>query len=240
MQAVEFKKLLLDVANSLGTNVNNSVLSFEKPGLNLEDYYTVCFQASDNLVNRSYRKWSLICLEQMVEKSIDIPLIINHDWDDVDAIKGFVYKTEMVKFDIVPEGYKQVLGYEEINKKIVQKEGLNIVLFYCAIPKFLEEDIQKLESIYNSCSTGGILLKVKLVCPNCSETRGVETTFTEKDKNGDYVCPHNIPSFWSAYYCDEETSEYDFADYAEIKGDYDSVELSIVVSGNLPNARIKR
>jgi hypothetical protein len=205
-----------------------------------DDVSLFCFMGSDNLVNRSFRKWHLKTLKQICDKSVGIRLIKNHSWSEVDGIKGYVYKTEMKTFDSIPPGYQQVNGYAEVNQGIVQEEKLNCVYFYVMIPNYDLETVNALKyRLYDSCSTGGTIDNVSLICPHCSAEYGREISFTEKDKTGNYICPHNIPySFLNPKYIYDEELDYNFADYAEIKGEYDSVELSLVVSGNLPQAKL--
>ena len=195
--------------------------------------------ASDNLVNRSYRKWHQTLLRDICEQSIGVPFLLNHDWDDAEEIIGIVVNTELKTYSEIPEGYKQVRGYEEVNKKIVDKEGLQVAYFTVAVPKECEAKGKIEQGIYKGVSTGGFLESYELICPNCSAEKGREVSFLEVDKMGDYVCPHQMPySFMNPQFNEDEN--YNFADYMEINGVYDAIELSVVVSPNLPNAKVVR
>lgn len=204
-----------------------------------EDYEYFTFMASDNLINFSYRKWSTEILNQMAKNHANIPLILNHEWDAVETTLGYCTKSWIEKSENLPNSYSQVPGMEKFNKKIVEKEGLHNLYLKFAVPKHLELEIKHLKTgIYNFVSTGGLLLKPEFVCPNCTELRGEKTTFTQKDKKGNYVCPHAMPHPWLFQYFDEdELADMEIADYVIIDGDYSPSELSLVVAGNYPSAK---
>lgn len=202
------------------------------------DWIIVNFRASDNLVNRSYRRWSLNVLELMRIKCIENPLLIDHEWDDSDCSAGFIIDSQIVRTTEAP--LNQKLGYEEINQKIIDKEGY-VSLILTAV---IKADLGVVEALkhrsINSCSTGGEIDSVRMICPHCTEEHGREVTFTETDKLGNFVCPHLIPSTWTTYYAAEEDSEYQIADYIILDGNYENLELSICNIGNLPNAKVIR
>lgn len=203
-----------------------------------ESWILVNFRASDNLINRSYRRWSLNVLELMRIKCLENPLLIDHEWDNSASACGFIIDSQIIKTSEVPKHQK--LGYEEINQKIIDKEGYVSLILTAAINS--DELIGK--SLKNksldSCSTGGEIENVRLICPHCSEQHGREVTFTESDKIGNFICPHLIPSIYDRYYKDDEGSEYQTADYVELDGNYENLELSICNIGNLPNAKVIR
>lgn len=215
-----------DINNLFGTNYKSD-----------DEFRLFTVLASDNLVNRSYRKWHQNLLKDICEQSVGVPFLLNHDWDEAGEIIGFVVNTDLKTYKEIPEGYKQVRGYEEINQKIVDKEGLQCAYFTVAVPADCDACEKIEQGIFKGVSTGGFLESYELICPNCSEEKGREISFVETDKNGDYICPHSMPySFMNPQF--NEDSDYNFADYVEINGVYDAIELSVVVSPNLPNAKV--
>ena len=73
-----------------------------------------------------------------------------------------------------------------------------------------------------------------IICPHCSEEYGREVSFFEVDEYGAYVCPHEIPGGF------EYKEDSLVADYAIWDGNFEGVELSLVVCGNLPGASVMR
>lgn len=205
-----------------------------------DDWLVVNFRASDNLVNRSYRKWHLNTLNLMAEKSVGDPLLIDHEWFESDAGCGFIINSQLVKTNKIPEYQK--LGYEEINQKIIKKEGYVELIMTAAIP-IIDANKTWIDAIknrvINSCSTGGEISGVRLICPHCSETHGREVMFDEVNKLGEYVCPHLAPNAYTMYQASDDDS-YEVADYMELDGNYENLELSLCQIGNLPNAKIIR
>jgi ribosomal protein L32 len=204
------------------------------------NWLIVNFRASDNLVNRSYRKWHLNTLNLMNSKCVGNPLLVDHEWFESTSGCGFIIASELRKSNVLPEYQK--LGYEEINQKIIAKEGYVELILTAAIPT-IEANKGWIDAIknrvVNSCSTGGEISRARLICPHCSETHGREVLFTEINKLGEYVCPHLAPNSYTMY-MDSDDDSYQVADYMELDGDYENLELSLCHIGNLPNAKIIR
>lgn len=206
-----------------------------------DNWLIICFRASDNLVNRSYRKWHLNTLEKMSASMLGNPLLVDHEWFEIEASIGFVFDTQLQKTNIKPSYQKS--GYEEINQGIIDKEGYVQLLAYAAIPKL--ESFKNLtdcieNKVLDACSTGGEINSVRVICPNCSAIHGREVGFMERGVKGEFICPHVMPNGYVKYYEDDEDMDYEIADYVEIDGNYENLELSICNIGNLPNARIIR
>lgn len=208
--------------------------------VNKEDWCFVKFRASDNLVNRSIRKWHVNVLNSMSRSYKNAVLLTDHNWDSIDNCLGVIYRAETVVENNLSSNALQVPGYEEINQKIIDREGYIQVVYYAAIPKTVENQgvVSKIENkILRNCSTGGRLSKMRLLCPNCSSDKGREVSFLETDKNDDFICPHLIPDSYTNAYDDNPYAEYS-ADYLELDGNYEGYELSIVSIPNLPNTGI--
>lgn len=209
-----------------------------------EEWYIVPFKASDNLVSRSIRKWNDNVLNQMVVELKGRPLLIDHNWEEVEDSVGFIYDCYKVESSSCDEGIWNQPGKAEKNKAIIQREGYKAVYCLAAISADMQQVITGIKMRrLNDCSTGGYLSQMKLICPNCSSEKQRTVTFTEKDKNDEYVCPHLIPSNYTEMY--EDTSDmgldgYLMADYLELDGVFDGIELSIVQAGNLPAASVCR
>ncbi|MEO1522822.1 MAG: hypothetical protein AAFU78_18870, partial [Cyanobacteria bacterium J06633_2] len=70
---------------------------------------------------------------------------------------------------------------------------------------------------------------------------GREVDFYEKDKEGNYICPHMPPTPWNrwlaSYFGDDDIN---WSDYYILDGASDEVELSFCVEGALPAASVLR
>lgn len=226
----------LSVPNASQLAKINDAIGWESEANN---WLIVNFRASDNLVNRSYRKWHKNVLSLMEEKSVGNPLLLDHEWFESNSGCGFIINSELKTSQKAPE--LQKLGYEEINQKIIAKEGYIELILTAAIPN-IESNKKWIEAIknrvINSCSTGGEISGAKLICPNCSEVHGREITFNELDKFGNHICPHWLPNPYTLEVA--ETDDIEVADYIELNGNYENLELSICHIGNLPNAKVIR
>jgi hypothetical protein len=204
-----------------------------------EDWFVFSAIASDNLVSRSYRKWHLNTLTQMAEMLKGKPFELNHEWDDVCSVVGFIFESALLKLETpVMAAISQPMK-TEFNQAIAESEGHHMLICSIAVPRSEEETVNAIESRkHQAVSTGGFLQQIKMICPNCSATHGRDVTFTERDKEDRYVCPHLIPSEYS-YGMGEDDDDL-YADYLILDGLFDGVELSSVVAGNLPYAQIVR
>lgn len=218
----------------------NSFLDYEsKP----EEWQVIPFKASDNLVSRSIRKWNDNVLNQMVTELKGRPLLIDHNWEEVEDSVGFIYDTFITQSSSCDELIWNQPGKAEKNKQIIAREGYKAVYCLAAISADMQTVIQGIKvRRLNDCSTGGYLSQMKMICPNCTSEKGRTVTFTEVDKNDEYVCPHLIPSQYSEMYDTSHEAEYQsyMADYLELDGLFDGIELSIVQAGNLPAASVCR
>lgn len=226
----------LSIPNASQLSSINSSIGWESEANN---WLIVNFRASDNLVNRSYRKWHLNTLKLMDAKCVGNPLLVDHEWFESTSGCGFIINSELRKSSNPPEFQK--LGYEEINQRIINKEGYVELILTAAIPTIPANSgwIDAIKNrVINSCSTGGEISGVRLICPHCSETHNREVTFNETNKLGEYICPHLAPNAYTMQM--ENAEQYSVADYMELDGNYENLELSLCHIGNLPNAKIIR
>jgi hypothetical protein len=213
-----------------------------------EDWFVFSAIASDNLISRSYRKWHLNMLTQIADGLKGRPFLLDHEWDDAEETVGFIFDSKLVKLSTPIMAAVNQPMKTAMNQAIVSLEGHHMVI--CSIAASpLKTKSAVTGRTYQSVSTGGLMQAIKMICPNCSATYGREVTFTERDKNGKYTCPHLVPSEWSYgrsqdddrdVYEDDDFPPPSYADYLILDGVFDGVELSAVVAGNLPYAQIIR
>jgi hypothetical protein len=204
--------------------------------------------ASNNLLDCSDRRWALNILAGMGLSFIGRPLIVNHSWDDVEASRGFVISSALVKDDasIVPESMLSGAGAEVYNKEIIEKEGL-VWLYLCvAIPRSSAAAEMVLTRTANDVSTGSTHHNPYLRCPNCERSsNGKEVrmdTYT-KDSRGNKIfdCDHLAGSSFLKKVLGEEYQNYNFSDYTILSAESTtSIELSLCQAGCLPAASILR
>lgn len=221
----------------------SAIASFVGHEVQGDDWFMVSFHASDNLINRSWRRWHQNVLRQMADYYPGCPLIVDHNWAEVEDAVGFITAANLVTDPNPSNDYFKRPDPDEnrLNRKIVKAEGLTVLYLTAAIPRSLSEVVQGVEfRRLHCCSTGGLLSNIRMICPNCSEKHGREVTFTERDKQGEYVCPHEIPWMGSRLFADESESSIEQADYLWLDGTKDVVELSFCQTGNLPLAGVMR
>lgn len=203
-----------------------------------EEWMVVPLHASNNLVDLGYRRWHKNVLEQMANTFVGRPHILDHEWYDSEYAVSFIFDCQLVTSEPTDE-LLQMGGFEEYNKKIVEKEGLHWVFMNVAVSKNHDAAEAIASRRYNDCSTGSILTNPKYICPNCSEDLGRDVSFHEKDDNGRYICPHMIPSRFAFWLYDGD--DVKFADYAILNADHhEAVEISSCIRGALPGASVIR
>jgi hypothetical protein len=199
-----------------------------------EDWFVCCVHASDNLVNGSWEKWHLDILKDMVKRTNGAMFILDHNWRYTESTIGFIFDGYLAKEETLPK--KQTIGKEEYNQEIADGEGIYVYYAWVAIARdkqLVIDAIQKYRK--QNVSTGGFVQKIRFICPVCTKQYNQEIGVYDRDKDGKFICPHQLPGYGWLY----EDIENEMP-YVEIKGDYDPVEISFVNSGNLPAACIKR
>lgn len=213
-----------------------------------DQWTMVGVHASNNLLDRSGRRWGLRSLTLMGLDFIGRPLILNHSWEDAEASRGLIVSCALVKEDasVVPKEMLSGAGADEFNKEIIEKEGLHWLYMCVAIPNDSSAATAVKNRLMNDVSTGSILHSAYLRCPNCErESGGKEVrmdTYTI-DKNGKKVfdCSHLAGSPFLRAVLGEEYDEYNFSDYVILDSqDVSSIELSLCQAGCLPKASILR
>ncbi|MEL6853661.1 MAG: hypothetical protein AAFO83_00970 [Cyanobacteria bacterium J06607_13] len=210
------------------------------------DWFVVPLRASDNLISHSYRVWSLDILQQMARTYRDAAdSLLNHDWYDVEKTVGFVFESLLIRDDGAPDEILDAGGMGEVNRQIVDEQGYCWLYLNVAIKSDLVAVVKGVEEMrLNDISTGTLLNKPKMYCPECSREHGRKVsffeTYTDKEDNERYRCPHYLPTPWMLYYTSLFDEEIPFASYVELDGTNQSVEVSFVVDGNLPAAQVIR
>lgn len=222
-----------------------TINEFLQESTTAEEWYLLPVRASDNLVSRSLRKWHPNVLQQMLQQYPGTVALIDHEWEEVEDSIGFNLDAELITTPSAPDWIINSPGREEYNQEIISEEGYVSLYVTMAIATDMASIIAGTRyRRLNGVSTGGLLSGIKMICPNCSRDYGREVTFTERNKNGEYLCPHLIPSTYSALYSEDEDEmgerESEYADYLVLDGVFDAVEVSVVNSGNLPAAGVLR
>lgn len=197
---------------------------------NSADWFVCCVRASDNVVNRSRRKWSLNILTQMVERTNGCSFMLDHEWGEVEDSVGFVFDGYL---DMEQSPQRQSPGVEEHNSEIIKAEGYWCYYAWVAIPVTNESAIAIQERRSHFISTGGLVNNLRLLCPICSKESGRDIGVYDMNDEGKYLCPHSLPGW--GWWDDSEDMEMP---YVIIDGNYDPIEISLVSSGNLPNAEV--
>ncbi len=198
----------------------------------INEIISVPFLASNNLIHRSREVWSVGALESMSKQFPGKPFTVNHKWHDSEPIKGLVYDALLLKSDRIAES---LLGSNEdyqINHDIFQRDGyVQLVLFV-----MFEANSSYVDKLYyrrgGNVSTGTFIDPKYLKCP-------LDGSYFGEGENS-YECKegHTMPNdFLIAWWYDEDELER-LAPYIIIDRNTDAVELSEVLVGDLPLAKI--
>ena len=211
-----------------------------------EDWEMVTLRASDNLTWMSYpAAWHPNVLQQMVAQFPGKTLLLDHNSYEVENAKGFFVKTALVSSESAPSEVMNNFGRGKINRAIVKAHGGWLQVYVmAAIHKDNEELIDRIKSrSIQDCSTGSYLNGVHQYCNICSKKYGRDIDVYEKDEDGKYICPHEIPSpmmlfLRDAGYLSEDTP---FMDWVTLDGEGQvHYETSFVVKGNVGSASVIR
>lgn len=196
------------------------------PPIEADEVISIPFIASDNLVSRSLGAWDIDSLHCMQRLFPSRPLTINHEWEQVEKVVGFIYDAVVIMRPDAPPALLNKVGNFDLNRQIVARNGFaQLVLYTCVeatSPVVSGLRFRRLGDV----STGGFTNKSP-GCPLC------ETSFDDPD------CPHYIPDFWTMMMAEYgEIKEELIAPYFIRQGFVDAVELSLVLCGNLPGASV--
>lgn len=194
------------------------------PSLNADEVYTISIRVADNLLNRSYGKWRVMDLHKMADLIVGVPTTLDHDAESVAKAWGRVYDARVVSSTSAPGGVELMAGNGSLNQGIVAMEGYQEMVadayFDAKSPIFDDFRFGR----YSEVSLGGFRIS-DMVCPLC-----MDSFFGDK-------CPHYIPGSYSSMWAD---SEDEIAPYYIRTGLFDVMELSCVLTPNLPGAGVLR
>lgn len=187
--------------------------------------------ASDNLLHHNNSQWSKRALESMARSLVGKDFLLNHEWGDSNQIKGLVYDSALVSIEDLSLSTKLFLTDSSANPnqdlEILTKEGYEAVILWVAIEanSAINSDVVYLRQ--SDLSVGGYA-SLDYICPLCN------VSFNNDE------CPHWIPDPMYMWIMGIDHNDPDLAPYYIRDGEFNGVELSLVVSGNCPRARILR
>lgn len=187
-----------------------------------EELYVVTAVVADNLVNRTFGRWSVRSIESMARLIIGVPATLDHDWQDVRKVWGRTFDATVVRTpaERVPAELLERAGNGVYNREIVREEGL----VQCVASAYTPIDHPIIPAIrYGQCnevSTGGFDYTA-VVCPECRVPFGYQK------------CRHYPPSLNGRNTDDPNEQPYFIRD-----GLVDVLEWSLVVCPNLPGVGI--
>lgn len=188
-----------------------------------EEVFVVTGCISDNLVNRSYSRWSAQALQDLQKLIVNVPATLNHEWENVDKVWGRTFEavTTVTPYDQVPKSLMDRAGNLAENRKIVKAEGL--VRCYASAFTSIDHPIlgQLRFAQAAEISTGG-LSYLSIHCPLCSTEFGTEG------------CGHYPPHPFFGHDPNDK-NEAPFYIRTDL---FDALEFSLVVTPNLPNAGV--
>ena len=217
------------------------------------DWTMWSYKASDNLLHGDESVWHESLLDQIASNYEGANFMLDHDWDESEAVQGFIVSSQMVTQQKAPQKSMAAGVFEKENKKMMKDTGkpYRCVVMKCAVRSDSAFNQAAMERRAQFCSTGFHLYRRSLICPNCSKEAGRDVTFDEvetiKDSRGrnsyERICSHTAPdpflrmliARWG-----EPGYEMNWADYSIKKGDMKPVELSSVSSPMLPDCQILR
>lgn len=187
--------------------------------------------ASDNLLHHNNSQWSKRALESMARSLVGKDFLLNHEWDDSTQIKGLIFDSVLVSIEDLNLSTKLFLTDSSANQaqdlEILNKQGYEALILWVAVEanSNINSDVVYLRQ--SDLSVGGYA-SLDYICPLCN------VSFND-DK-----CPHIIPDPNYMNYYGIDPNDPDLAPYYIRDSYFSGVELSMVVEGNCPRARILR
>jgi hypothetical protein len=187
------------------------------PEVNSEELEIVPFIASDNFVSRSKRKWTIQALDSITRLLPGLSYQLDHDWDEVDTVRGLVFEAKRLQLDSVPYEILAAAGNEDLNRTVFSSEGYSPVIAHVAFPATSQLLSGLQLGAIGRVSIGGFMA-TDVCCPEC------DTSFRNPK------CPHYPPSRWWP-------DDPDTTDYAIWQDTTDLCELSLVTIPDVPGAQ---
>ncbi|ESA39089.1 hypothetical protein N836_28860 [Leptolyngbya sp. Heron Island J] len=194
-----------------------------------DEIVSVPIIASNNLVNWSNGRWNKDALIKMAETYPGLPFAVDHPMYTVKNTVGFIYDVQLIESNAAPVDILEAAGELANNTAVVQAEGFIQMVCYAAIaadhPILDSIDMGRVNNASTTCITDGTSL-----CPLDGTKFGSQSRY--RCAEGHY---HPFYAWW--YDVEDEDK---VAPYAIKTGVISSVELSLVLMGNLPAASIPR
>jgi hypothetical protein len=198
------------------------------------DWFCYSVWGSDTLVDRGFYSWSEKISAAMANTYEGAPLMYDHSWGVAEGCFGFVVGATRVQLPVIPEDMPQTATCKGANEEIAASGKFYRTQVDLAVRSTNTEIIDRIKTrALNACSTGGKIYNAVEICPHC------EVPFFEKDKAGEYICPH-LPNDWFYKLMFGDDPDVLFSDYVILDGDYQSCEMSMVPVGALPGAEVIR
>jgi hypothetical protein len=205
-------------------NKINQYRPVNSPEYSEGDISKFSIMASNNLLHASMFKWDINSLKTMGRTYPGKPLMLDHEWENVMNQVGFIYDAQLLHYpnpnNEIRSHYLQNSPNKAIDNMIMDEEGIYQLICQCATETShpITNDIMYGRKI--NASIGG-LASGEMTCPLCN------TSFDDEN------CPHYIPSGPLTESQQEKAAPY------WIRGGYQTtMELSMVMAGNCPSARV--
>lgn len=194
-----------------------------------EELYVFPTLASDNLLHHNNAQWSKRALESMARSLVGKDFLLNHEWGDSGKIQGLVFDSAIVSINNLSDKTKQYLVQSspkpDVDLGILNKEGYEALILWVVVEASspIASDVVYLRQ--SDLSVGGYA-SLDYICPLCA------INFNSNE------CPHFIPDPMYMWLMGVEDNDPDLAPYYIRDGEFNGVELSMVVEGNCPRAKI--
>ena len=189
-------------------------------------FVSVPMMASHNLMSFSNGVWDEPSLEAMARLFPGKPAQLNHSWDEVQDSVGLIYDAFLVRSMDAPNNILNASDFFNINRQIVAKDGFIGLVIMAAFPVESAVVDAIAQSRARGVSTGG-LTTGEYGCPLC------DLSFENEN------CPHIPPHPMLLHFYGNDP-DMNFAPYYERRGFHTAIEISLVVTGNLPGAEVLR
>jgi hypothetical protein len=203
-----------------------------------DEVLTVAILGANNLLKYNLGAWDISSLETMSKSFIGKPFTIDHDWCSVKPVNGLIYDARVIKSNTAPQVFMDMIS-SELNQMIIDLEGFCQVIFYAFVPSQSKSASDIKYRLKNDVSIGGFA-KAEFYCPLCSSEYGEMVSFEDER------CPHWMPCGEMDdddddsvnYLLSGNTDNKKYAPFFIQGGFTDAIELSAVLDGNCPSARI--
>lgn len=232
--AIELTRVFKDQIAPMGKPNPEQLASMNRfrpmgvPEYTADEMVSVPCMASNNLLMWSSSRWAIAALDRMAETYPGKPMLLDHSDYSVKESVGFVYDTQMLSSNTVPDEVLEGAGEREYNEIVIRSEGFHQLVVYAAIsanhPILEALAYGRISNVSTGCITDGTYR-----CPLDNTEFDMSTL---RCSEGHY---HPVARYWLNLREDDVVAPYDIKD-----GVVSSFELSFVNMGNLPAAAIPK